>query len=162
MREEQLEHERKLHEQRLKWQTELHAAKTKMETLLPAGSGNETIKGLQAKQPKLTIIQFNGSYQDWPRFWGQFKITIDKTGITSITKFAYLRELLGPKVKKSVEALPFSSEGDNRAKSILGDKYGNESEIIKAYTQQIFDLQVISTVNTRKIHEFSEKLTYAV
>lgn len=128
----------------------------------PAGSGNETIKGLQAKLPKLTITQFNGLYQDWPCFWGQFKETIDKTGIPSITKVTYLRELLGPRVKKSVETLPFTSEGYNRAKNILGDKYRNESEIIKAYTQQIFDLQVISTVNTRKIHEFSEKLTYAV
>ena len=162
LREEQLEHERKLHELRLKWQTELHAAKSEMETPPPASSGNETTKGLQAKLPKLTITQFNGSYQDWPRFWGQFEETIDKTGIPSITNFAYLRELLGPKVKKSVEALPFTSEGYNRAKSVLEDKYGNESEIIKAYTRQIFDLPVISTVNTRKIHEFSENLMYAV
>ena len=36
-------------------------------------------------------------------------------------------------LKRTVEALPFSNEGYNRAKTILMDKYGEESEIVKAY-----------------------------
>lgn len=46
-----------------------------------------------------------------------------------------MRELLDANVRKTVEALPFTSEGYNRAKSILEDKYGKESEIIKAYSR---------------------------
>lgn len=67
---------------------------------------------------------------DWPRFWGQFTETIDKTSVAPITKFSYLRELLDFKVKRTIEALPFTSEGYNRAKSILVEKYGKESEIV--------------------------------
>ena len=72
---------------------------------------------------------------DWPRFWGQFTENIDKSLATPITKFAYLRELLDAKVRRTVQVLPFTPEGYNRAKSILQDKYGKESEIVKAYTR---------------------------
>lgn len=72
---------------------------------------------------------------DWPRFWGQFSETIDKTNIAPINKFTYLCELLDTKVKHTVEVLPFTSEGYNRAKSILQDRYGKESEIIKSYAR---------------------------
>ena len=61
-----------------------------------------------------------------------------------------------------VEGLPFSSEGYNRAKSILQDKYGKDSEVIKAYTRQTFELPTISNANTQRIHEFSDKLAFCV
>lgn len=66
------------------------------------------------------------------------------------------------KVKKLIEGLPFSNEGYNRARSILLDKYGKDSEIIKAYSQQIFDLPFIPNQNAYRIHEFCDKLTFAV
>lgn len=57
-----------------------------------------------------------------------------------MTKFAYLRELLDFKVRKTVEALPHSAEGYNRAVSILKDRFGKESEIVKAYVKEIIEL----------------------
>ena len=52
------------------------------------------------------------------------------------------------------------SEGYNRAKSILNERFGKESEIVKAYVKEILDLPLISSANPRRINEFSEKLTY--
>ena len=78
-----------------------------------------TPSDIQAKLPKLMITKFDGTYMDWPRFWGQFTEAIDKTGVQPITKFSYLRELLDVKVKRAIEALPFTAEEYNRAKSIL-------------------------------------------
>ena len=99
-REEQLEHERKLYE-----------AKIKMKSELKLSSESRSVKDeIQAKLQKLTITKFNGTFQDWTRFWNQFSETIDKTGIRNVAKFAYLRELLDTNVRKTVEALPFSSE----------------------------------------------------
>ena len=151
-REEQLEHERKLYEAKIKMKSELKLSSE-------SGSVKEEI---QAKLPKLTITKFNGTFQDWTRFWNQFSETIDKTGIPNVTKFAYLRELLDTNVRKTVEALPFSSEGYTRAKTILEEKYGKKCEIIKAYTKQILELPVIPNVNIKKIHEFYDTLMYAV
>ena len=72
-----------------------------------------------------------------------------------ITKFAYLRELLDDKVKRAVETLPFTPEGYNRAKAILQDRFGKESEIVKAYVKEIIELPYTQpTANPKKIHEF--------
>ena len=150
-REEQLEHERQVYEANIKMKSELK---------IPSESGSSKDE-IQAKLPKLTITKFNGTFQDWTRFWNQFSETIDKTGIPNVTKFAYLREVLDANVKKTVEALPFTSEGYTRAKTILEEKYGKRCEIIKAYTKQILELPVIPNVNIKKIHEFYDTLMYA-
>lgn len=118
--------------------------------------------GLEGKLPKLTITKFDHSFQDWPRFLGQYHKMIDKSAIASISKFAYLRELLCVKVWKSIKALPFTPEGYNRVKSTLVNKYGKESEIIKACSKEILELQATSGVNVKKIHEFSDCLTYCI
>ncbi|XP_028414337.1 uncharacterized protein LOC114537496 [Dendronephthya gigantea] len=165
-REEEIKHETKLHETRMKFQTELQTAKSQQneqgEAETKASHVNETTTGIQARLPKLVIAEFDGSYTDWLRFWGQFEEIVDKTSVAGITKLAYLRGLLCKKVRKGIEALPFTSEGYNRAKSILKSTYGKESEVIKAYTKEIMDLPHISNVNVKRIHEFSEKLMNCV
>ncbi|CAB4001158.1 Hypothetical predicted protein [Paramuricea clavata] len=87
---------------------------------------------------------------DWPRFWNLFSKTIDKSGISPINKFAYLQELLCDKAKRSIEALPRTAEGYNRAISILKDRFGKKSEVVKTYVKEILDLPHIATANTRK------------
>ena len=147
----------------LKFQTELNAIKSnKAEGSESAKNSDGSSTGLEAKLPKLVITKFNGTFQDWPRFWGQFSEAIDKSSIASVTKFSYLRELLAPKLRMSVEALPFSAEGYNRAVAILKDKYGKDSEIMKAYNKEILDLPVISGVDVKAIHQFHERLAYCV
>ena len=61
--------------------------------------------GMQARLPKLEIAEFDGSYMDWLRFWGQFEEIVDKTNIATTSKLAYLRGLLCKKVRKNIEAL---------------------------------------------------------
>ena len=150
VQEEQL----KFHKTKLEMQAEIQTAPHPQQTATPSD--------MQAKLPKLVITKFDGSFMDWPRFWGQFSETIDKTSVAAITKFSYLRELLDTKAKRTVEALPFTPEGYNRAKSILLEKFGKESEIVKAYTKEILDLPTVPNGNPKKICEFCEKLTYCV
>ena len=78
--------------------------------------------------------------------------------IAAVSKFAYLRELLDSKVKNTIEALPFTAEGYNRAKSILQEKYGKETEIVKAYCREILDLPTVTSANPRKL-PYYRKLT---
>ena len=123
-------------------------AKTKSQNE-EAGQGLSSC-GVQAKLPKLVITKFDGSHMDWPRFWGQFSENNDKTSVAPITKFTYFG------------ALPFTAEGYNRAKSILKEKFGKDSEIIKAYTKEILELPTLTGTNPKAISDFSEKLTYCV
>ena len=77
----------------------------------PETKGCEASFSQTAKLPKLVISKFEGSHMDWPRFWGQFTEAVDKSSIPPITKFTYLCEFLGSRVKRCVEALPFTPEG---------------------------------------------------
>ena len=92
-----------MHERKLKMQEEL--SKPKPETEESGAFSDKT-----AKLPKLAISKFDGSFVDWPRFWGQFTEAVDKSSIAPVSKLTYLLELLVPKVKRSVEALPFTAE----------------------------------------------------
>ena len=57
-------------------------------------------KNAQAKLPKLVITKFNGTYQDSPRFWEQFKETVDKILVEPVIELTYLRELLETKLER--------------------------------------------------------------
>ena len=54
-----------------------------------------------------------------------------------------LRSLLEPKVWATIEGLPFTKEGNERAKHILKTKYRKESEIVNANVTNIMSLPVI-------------------
>ena len=86
-------------------------------------------QNINAKLPKLVITHFKGTPADRLRFWGQFSAEIDAADISKITKFTYLKEILEPHVRSSIDGLLFTAEGYERAKNMLKTKYGKESEI---------------------------------
>lgn len=120
---------------------------------------SENSNSVGAKLPKLEISKFQGTFLDWTRFWNQFETEIDKAKLTQVAKFSYLKELLVPSVRASVDGLPFTTEGYERAKHILKTKYGKPSEVANAHMQCIIGLSTIHSVDPAKIHEFHEKLT---
>ena len=119
--EKEIAFERKLFEVKLKFEEELQQAKTKQE---PAQKAEEKLSSFSAKLPQLQINRFDGSFEDWPRFWNQFSEIIDKANMPSVTKFACMKSFLDNRIKRQVDGLPFTSEGYNRAKIILKGKYG--------------------------------------
>ena len=75
------------------------------------------------------ISKLEGTYPDWQRFWSQFENEIDRSEISQVSKFNYLKEMLKPKVRTLIHGLPFTTEGYKRANNILKSKYGIESEV---------------------------------
>ena len=80
---------------------------------------------------KLQITKFDGTHTDWLRFWNQFEAEIHAADIPAVTKFSYLKELVVPKVRISIQGLPFTTEGYERARNILKTRYGKSSEIVQ-------------------------------
>ena len=78
--------------------------------------------------------------------------------MAAITKFSYLKEFVVPKVRKSIDGLPFTPEGYEKAKSILKERYGNDGEVEKAYVKDIQELPKVSGSQPQKIHQFYERL----
>ena len=112
---------------------------------------SENSSSVGAKLSKLEISKFQGTFLEWTRFWNQFETEIDKAKLTQVAKFSYLKELLVPSVRASVDGLPFTTEGYERAKHILKTKYGKFSEVANAHMQCIIGLSTIHGVDPAKI-----------
>ena len=93
---------------------------------------------------------------------GQFSANIDLADISEVTKFSYLKDLVDPKIRTCINGLPFTEEGYKQAKKILETKYGNTSEIVNSYVEEIMNLPTITGTRPEKIHPFYEKLLYCV
>ena len=145
-REEQLKFERQQLEQKAEFAKEKVSSPSKQ----------------NVKLSKLVITKYNGALENWLAFWNKFEAEIDKTDLPSVTKFAYLKELVEPRVRKGIDGLPFTSEGYERAKNILQTNYGQTSEIINVYVENIQALPAISATHPWKIHDFFETLLYNV
>ena len=90
--------ERKMHEKRLEMHAEFTAKQSNSVIVTQSQECEEFTAKTAAKLPKLVISNFDGSYMNWPKFWGQFTEAIDKSSIAPITKFTYLLELLEPQI----------------------------------------------------------------
>ena len=66
---------------------------------------------VRVKLPKLVISQFEGTNLVWFHFWYQYETQIDKSGLSPISKFSYLKESLAPKVHVLIAGLPFLQKG---------------------------------------------------
>ena len=69
-------------------------------------------------------------------------------------KFSYLKEFLEPKARSIIDGLPYTSEGYNRAKSILVGKHGKPSEVANALIHSVMALTTINNTNPYVIHDF--------
>lgn len=56
-----------------------------------------------------------------------------------------LKKLVDPKVQADIDGLPFTTDGYERAKSILNGEYEYTNEIVNAYAQSITNFLVITT-----------------
>ena len=148
-RDKQLQFERAQLEQKLEFEKKMEEARKS--NMGQVAASPAPVKS--AKLPKLVITKFSGELTDWPRFWNQFEAEIDRAEVAAVTNFSYLKELVDPKVKTTIDGLPFTTEGYQRAKNILKSKYGQMSEIVNAYVQNIMALPVITGSHPRKIHE---------
>ena len=84
------------HKERMSQERELLDEQIKFQKAVEASQWEQNKKKMvSAKLAKLTITKLNGSYENWLPFINKFKLEIDKTDLLPITKFAYLKELLG-------------------------------------------------------------------
>lgn len=135
----QLEFEQEKLKQRLKYEQQLKPSQADQSQQ----SKSTSITKPNIKLHKLEMTKFNGTYEDWLRFWNQFEAEVHAADIPAVTKFTYLKESLDPKVRVFIDGLPFTTEGHKRARNILKSRYTKTSEIIYAYVQNILALPTI-------------------
>ena len=115
-------------------------------------------KWVKTKLHELQISKFQGTHLDWVRFWGLFKAQIDKALMNDEAMFAYLKELVVPKVRVTIDKLPLNSEWYGKAKKMLEQRYGDPSEVVNAHIQEIISSPTRNGVSKQKIHNFYDTL----
>ena len=121
-REETLKFEKDQLEQRAKFEQHLHIKSQDTSDI-----STKDLNKLSVKLPKLVITKFNGILENWLGFWNKYEAEIDSASLLSVSKFAYLKELAEPNVRKLIDGLPFTTEGYERAKNILKTTFGKTS-----------------------------------
>ena len=153
---EQLKYDKEKFELQFIYEKKLNEEREKLKSI-EQGSQKPNVR-LQ----KLQITKFDGTHTDWLRFWNQFEAEIHAADIPAVTKFSYLKELVVPKVRISIQGLPFTTEGYERARNILKTRYGKSSEIVNSYIQNIMSLPNVPGCQPSRIHNFYETLMYNV
>ena len=105
------------------------------------------------------ITKSEGTYLDWLRFWSQYDTEIDKSNLSAVGKFSYLKVLLNTKLRALLDGLQFNTEDYERAKNVWVTKFRKQSEVVNAHIQSVMNLPTIQNCRLEKIHEFYEKLT---
>ena len=107
------------------------------------------------------MTKFDGNFVNWLPFWNTFQAEVDKSDLPPVTKFAYLKEWLEPKVRAEIEGLPFTTEGYQRAKNALASEYGKTNEIVNTHVQNIMGLPaVIMDSDPVKVNNFYKILLH--
>lgn len=70
-------------------------------------------------------------------FWSHFENETDRSEISEVSKFNYLKEMLKLKVRTLIDGLLFTTERYETAKSIVKSKYSNGSEVTNAHVQKL-------------------------
>ncbi|KAK3700056.1 hypothetical protein QZH41_004347 [Actinostola sp. cb2023] len=107
---------------------QLKFEKEKLEMKAKFGDAKDAVRKTftdnpRVKLPKLSITPYDGKLENWLGFWNKFEAEVDQISMPTVTKFAYLKEMVEPKVLCAIDGLPFSTEGYERAKNILKSTY---------------------------------------
>jgi hypothetical protein len=134
-----LKHKSELQEQLLTRQVKLEQSLSKLNVSRTGEDVDIEVKARPqtVKLQKYTITPFTGDYKDWLRFWNQFSVEVDASGISEISKFNYLLELLKGKPKEDILGLPHNEDGYIEAKRILVETYGKDIKITKSVIKEI-------------------------
>lgn len=65
----------------------------------------KTQKAEGAKLPRLKISRLKGMYQAWLPLWNKFVTEVNSADLAPVSKFTYLKELLKPKIRVSIDDL---------------------------------------------------------
>ena len=102
-------------QKKIQEELKIEETRVKMRAVLERKSRKEERKDVKlevkVKLPKLEITNFKRNHLDWTRFWSQFETEIDRSSLSPVAKFSYLKEFLEPKARSMIDGLPFTSDG---------------------------------------------------
>ena len=85
---------------------------------------------VKTKLPAIQIKRFHGDPKLFNNFYQQFVATVDSQNIEGVTKFTYLKSLVGGEAERAISGLAVTSENYAHALEILQKRFGNPQLVI--------------------------------
>lgn len=109
--------------------------------------------------PKIEMPIFNGNYTEFMPFFEMFTKTIDeRTDLSKIEKFSYLKGLLKDDAAKSIEGLALTSGNYDNALHILNERFGNKNKIISMHVKELLQLPVLSSAKGKALRQMCDRV----
>ena len=118
----------------------------------PSGTDNQSGVGLgdsfsqggrgEAKLPKLSLPVFTGDIKKWTEFHDLFQAMVHKLSVPDITKFSYLKSVLGGEAKAAIEGLALTASNYATALELLEERFGRKEQITFAHIQDLLAVTV--------------------
>ena len=89
-----LQHQKEEEWNRKKLEFEKEITESQLQRMEEVKAGKNTTAQQAVKLQKYKITPFSDDCNDWLRFWNQFTVKVDGSGISEISKFNYLLELV--------------------------------------------------------------------
>ena len=116
-------------------------------------------RNIGVKLPKIKIKPFDGEAMEWKPFKDAFDATIhERSDITDIEKFTYLRGFLSGSALKAIEGMTLTNANYEHARDILEKRYGNEQLIVSSHMNALLKLDKIINVNVKDLRELYDKV----
>ena len=96
----------------------------------------------EARLPKLELPVFTGNVKEWREFWDQFSAIVDNTELPAVSKFTYLRSLLGAEAKAAIAGLALTAVNYHAACDLLKERFGRTEQITFAHIQELLAVEV--------------------
>ncbi|XP_049527620.1 uncharacterized protein LOC125947248 [Dermacentor silvarum] len=91
-----------------------------------------------SRLPKLDLVHFNGTVQQWQPFWDMFKHAVhENASLTNIDRFHYLKTLLAGPAAKAIEGIQVTDASYADAIEILTNRFGNVRIIEQKYLENL-------------------------
>ncbi|KFM58018.1 hypothetical protein X975_21488, partial [Stegodyphus mimosarum] len=96
------------------------------------------------KLPKLKIEPFDGKYENWQGFWGQFEGAIhENKQLSKIDKFNYLKSFLKDSALKCIQGLTLTQNNYDLAVELLKERFGSERTFVDKQISRKLKLEVL-------------------
>ena len=103
-----------------------------------------------AKLAKLSIKPFDGNPLKWKTFHDSFFEMIDKSEISEVENFSYLKSYLSGSAEETLSGLSLTSENYNVAMDMLNTRFGDDQVLISAHMNALLKIDVIKSVKETK------------
>jgi hypothetical protein len=105
------------------------------------------------KLPAIKLEPFTGNVENWPRFWEQFRSSIDDdASLSTVNKHVFLRGYLEGEPKLLVDGISVTAGTYEETKKILLTRYGNPNHIIQAHLDFLEGLPPVTSASPDELN----------